>query len=78
MPSSLRIAGLNSDVIQNSGKNYFADRNSLHCFDNDMNETWNVELPEKGTRSELFLQGDTICMVNLALGIYGNGGVKAM
>ena len=78
MPSSLRIAGLNSDVIQNSGKNYFADRNSLHCFDNDMNETWNVELPEKGTRSELFLKGDTICMVNLALGIYGNSGTKAM
>ena len=78
MPSSLRIAGLNSDIIQHSGKNYFADRNTLHCFDNDMNETWNVELPEKGTRSELFLQGDTICMVNLALGIYGNGGVKAM
>ena len=78
MPSSLRIAGLNSDVIQNSGKNYFADRNSLYCFDNDMNETWNVELPEKGTRSELFLKGDTICMVNLALGIYGNSGTKAM
>lgn len=78
MPSSLRIGGLNSDIIQNSGKNYFADRNTLHCFDNDMNETWNVELPEKGTRSALFLQGDTICMVNLASGIYGNGGVKAM
>ena len=78
MPSSLRIGGLNSDIIQNSGKNYFADRNTLHCFDNDMNETWNVELPEKGTRSALFLQGDTICMVNLASGIYGNGGVKVM
>ena len=78
LPSSLRIGGLNSYVVQNSGKNYFADRNSLHCFDDDMNETWNVELPEKATRSELFLKGDTICMVNLALAIYGNGGAKPM
>ena len=78
MPSPLKIGGLNSSVIQNSGKNYFADRNSLHCFDDDMNETWNVELPEKATRSEILLKGDTICMVNLALAIYGNGGAKPM
>ena len=78
MPSPLKIGGLNSYVIQNSGKNYFADRNSLYCFDDDMNETWKIELPEKATRSELFLKGDTICMVNLALAIYGNGGAKAM
>ena len=77
-PSPYRIVGLNSNILQNSGKNYFADRNSLHCFDDDMNEAWNVELPEKATRSELFLKGDTICMVNLALAIYGNGGAKAI
>lgn len=77
-PGAYTIAGLNSNVIQKSGKNYFADRNSLHCFDNDMNETWSVKLPEKATRSELFFKGDTICMVNLAEGLYGSGGTKSM
>lgn len=77
-PNSFTIGGLNSNIIQDSGKNYFADRNTLYCFDDDMNKTWDVKLPEKATRSEIFLKGDTICMVNLALAIYGNSGKKAM
>lgn len=72
-PSDDKIGGLTSNICQESGKNYYADRNSIRCFSNDMTDIWKTELPEKGTRSQVFLKGDTLCMINLALGIYGGG-----
>ena len=75
-PSNSKIGGLTSGILQNDGRNYFADRNSIRCFDDSMTEIWKTELQEKGTRSDLVLKGDTVFMLNLAFGIYGYGKIK--
>ena len=75
-PGSDKIAGLTSGVLQKDGRNFFADRKTIRCFDDNMTEIWNTELPEKGTRSDLVLKGDTVFMLNLALGVYGNGNIQ--
>ena len=70
-PDKEKISSLCSGVMPHNGKNYFADRNSLKCFDDDMNVLWNVELPAKASRSDVLIKGDTVYVVNLALGLYG-------
>lgn len=75
-PNNDKIAGLTSDIVNRDNLNYYADRNSIRCFDNNLNEKWKTELSEKGTRSNLFLRGDTVFMVNLATAFYGNAGFK--
>lgn len=75
-PQNDKIAGLNSNILSKDNLNYFADRNSIRCFDDNFNEKWNTELTEKATRSEIFLKGDNLVMINYAIGFYGNGGYK--
>ena len=74
LPDQDRIGSLCSGIMPHDGKNYFADRNSLKCFDDDMNVLWNVELPKKAGRSDVLIKGDTVYVVNLALGLYGSTG----
>lgn len=64
------VVGLSSGILSRNGKNYFADRNSLVCFDDDMNEVWRTELTDKATRSDLYMRGDTIYLINHAVGIF--------
>ena len=64
------VVGLSSAILSKDGKNYFADRNSLICFDDDMNEVWRTELTDKATRSDLYMKGDVIYLINHAVGIF--------
>ena len=64
------VVGLSSAILSKDGKNYFADRNSLICFDDEMNEVWRTELTDKATRSDLYMRGDTIYLINHAVGIF--------
>ena len=41
-----------------------------------MNELWNTPLQVKATRSDVFLRGDTVYMINLAMGMYGSRGMS--
>ncbi|HBZ33827.1 MAG TPA: hypothetical protein DEO38_01870 [Bacteroidales bacterium] len=70
------ISGLTSGIARCDGRNYYADRNSIRCFDDDMNELWNTPFQVKATRSDVFLRGDTVYMINLAMGIYGSRGMS--
>ena len=63
------VVGLSSAILSKDGKNYFADRNSLICFDDEMNEVWRTELTDKATRSDLYMKGDVIYLINHAVGI---------
>jgi len=73
LPSSEhRITGIASRVLSENGKNYFADRNSVTCFDDNMNPIWKVESPgEKASKSELVKFGESIYMVNFGYAIKG-------
>ena len=64
------VVGLSSAILSKDGKNYFADRNSLICFDDNMNEVWRTELTDKATRSDLYMKGDVIYLINHAVGIF--------
>ena len=64
------VVGLSSAILSKDGKNYFADRNSLICFDDDMNVVWRTELTDKATRSDLYMKDDVIYLVNHAVGIF--------
>ena len=64
------VVGLSSAILSKDGKNYFADRNSLICFGDDMNEVWRTELTDKATRSDLYMKGDVIYLINHAVGIF--------
>jgi outer membrane protein assembly factor BamB len=64
------VVGLSSAILSKDGKNYFADRNSLICFDDEMNEVWRTELTDKATRSDLYMKGDVIYLINHAVGIF--------
>lgn len=75
-PSAYKIAGLHSNIIPELGKNYFADRNCIRCFNDDMTEIWKTEFPEKATQSQIFLKNDTVFMVSNALAIYGSGQIQ--
>lgn len=75
-PEHTKISGLTSGIVRNNGRNYYADRNSIRCFDDDMNEIWNTPLQVKATRSDIFLRNDTIYMINLAMGMYGSRGMS--
>lgn len=70
MEKKASVVGLSSGILSKSGKNYFADRNSLVCFDDDMNVVWRTELTDKATRSDLYMKDDVIYMVNHAVGIF--------
>ena len=74
-PEHTQISGLTSGIARRDGRNYYADRNSIRCFDDDMNELWNTPLEVKATRSDVFLRGDTVYMINLAMGMYGSSGM---
>ena len=79
LPDPNRIGSLCSGVMPHDGKNYFADRNSLKCFDDDMKVLWSVELPAKAGRSDVLIKGDTVYVVNLALGLFGaTGNIRRM
>ena len=52
MVKKASVVGLSSGILSKNGKNYFADRNSLVCFDDDMNVVWRTELTDKATRSD--------------------------
>ena len=75
-PEHFKISGLTSGIARRDGRNYYADRNSIRCFDDDMNELWNTPLQVKATRSDVFLRGDTVYMINLAMGMYGSRGMS--
>ena len=75
-PEHTQISGLTSGIARRDGRNYYADRNSIRCFDDDMNELWNTPLQVKATRSDVFLRGDTVYMINLAMGMYGSRGMS--
>ena len=64
------VVGLSSAILSKDGKNYFADRNSLICFDDNMNEVWRTEFTDKATRSDLYMKGDVIYLINHAVGIF--------
>ena len=70
MEKKASVVGLSSGILSKSGKNYFADRNSLVCFDDDMNVVWRTELTDKATRSDLYMKDDVIYLVNHAVGIF--------
>ena len=75
-PEHFKISGLTSGIARRDGRNYYADRNTIRCFDDDMNELWNTPLQVKSTRSDVFLRGDTVYMINLAMGMYGSRGMS--
>lgn len=60
------LNGLGSKMISDSdGRFYVADRNKLLCLDSCMNEVWKYDLPKGyGSRSAIYLSGDTLCMFN--------------
>lgn len=64
------VVGLSSGILSDNGRNYFADRNSLICFDDNMMEIWRTELTKKGTRSDLYLKDGVIYMINHAVGTF--------
>ena len=70
MVKKASVVGLSSGILSKNGKNYFADHNSLVCFDDDMNVVWRTELTDKATRSDLYMKDDVIYMVNHAVGIF--------
>ena len=70
MEKKASVVGLSSGILSKNGKNYFADRNSLVCFDDDMNVVWRTELTDKATRSDLYMKDDVIYLVNHAVGIF--------
>lgn len=70
MEKKASVVGLSSGILSKNGKNYFADHNSLVCFDDDMNVVWRTELTDKATRSDLYMKDDVIYMVNHAVGIF--------
>lgn len=75
-PEHTKISGLTSGIACHDGRNYYADRNSIRCFDDDMNELWNTPLQVKATKSDVFLRNDTLYMINLAMGMYGSKGMS--
>ena len=70
MVKKASVVGLSSGILSKNGKNYFADHNSLVCFDDDMNVVWRTELTDKATRSDLYMKDDVIYLVNHAVGIF--------
>lgn len=74
-PQYGNISKLTSNIASNDNLNYFADRNSIRCFDDNFNERWNTELKDKGTCSNLFLKGDTLVMINLASALDADAGL---
>jgi hypothetical protein len=70
MEKKASVVGLSSGILSKNGKNYFADHNSLVCFDDDMNVVWRTELTDKATRSDLYMKDDVIYLVNHAVGIF--------
>lgn len=52
-------------IIDDNGHIFAADRDAVVCLDYNLNEVWRYQLPEGiGSKSYLFLQGDTLRMIN--------------
>ncbi len=73
LPSaSDKISAIHSGIISENGKNYYADHKHIICFDDDMEPIWATELPEKkASKSELFIDGENVYMINLGYGMSG-------
>ncbi len=65
--SGYNITGIASNIVRSNGRNYFADRNSVVCFDDDMNEIWrtNVDSDDKMSRSTLLLTHDKLFVISI-------------
>ena len=74
LPDEGKIGATVSGIMPYNGKNYFADRNSLRCFDDDMNVIWTTELPTKATRSDVIVKDGVVYVVNLGMGLFANYG----
>lgn len=63
-------------LLDNDDRMYVADRDGVMCLDNDLNEIWRYCLPEgSGSRSELYLRGDTLDMLNAGTGTNFRGDI---
>ena len=70
--SGYNIFGIASGIVQDNGRNYFADRNSVTCFDDDLNVIWRTEVEdEKNTRSVLILTDEKLYVISLGYAIKG-------
>lgn len=74
MYSPAYYSGLGSDVVVDSvGNMYVADRDAVACIDPNLDEIWRYQLPEAtGSRSYLYLRGDTLDMLNTGNAWTGN------
>lgn len=65
-----RIFGLNSNVVTEGSRFYISDRNRIYCFDHDMHQIWNSELPDKsGSNAYMTLSGGRLRLLNHGLGM---------
>lgn len=71
------IASLSSNVCSDGNRYYLADRDSLRCFDGDLNLQWATPLPPKhGSQSSLMVSGDTLRLVNYGIA-YVQGAIQS-
>ena len=55
-PENNYTSGIASDILNCNGRNYFADRKSVICFDDDMNEIWRTKVDDGDPRTFSTLQ----------------------
>lgn len=66
------ICGLTSQIISDNGKNYYADRDGMKCFDDDMNIIWKTNVPNnRASKSYITLKDDAVLMFNYGFGMRG-------
>ena len=85
MPSKM-ISGMHSNVVSKDGLNYYADYNSIMCFDDSLKLIYrtkanNIKISPKNyiikeSKSELIVKNDTAYVVSLGSGIYPTKGKK--
>lgn len=68
------LTGLTSNLLEDNGLYYISDREHFTCFDEHLNQRFQVSLPtRKAGAAQLFPIKDSLYMVNYAFGINGEG-----
>lgn len=66
------ICGLTSQVVKHDGKNYYADRDGVKCFDDDMNAIWKTNVPNnRASKSYITVRNNKLFVFNYGFGMRG-------
>ena len=67
-PVKNMLHGLSSNILNQDGRIYYADRTQLWCLDTRLTPLWQTTLPQTSSMSSISIEADTLFYVNYGVG----------